>query len=497
MARVLIVEDEINVLKITQLMLTREGHDVSGFSTGNEAISNIEAAGMERHKLNYDVVLTDYRLGDVTGLEVLKAVKRADPSTQVILVTAYATTQAAVDAMREGAYDYIEKPFKREELLALVAKAAQRRFMLNGEVKEKTVSVPKPKPRTELPGFIGNSEAMNEVMDLVRRVAPTRANILITGESGTGKEVIARIIHNLSGSQGPFVPVNCGAIPETLVESEFFGYTKGAFTGATRDKVGFFQAASGGAIFLDEIGELPIAMQVKLLRAIQEKKIQPVGSTQEIPVNVRIIAATNRDLRAEVDAHRFREDLFFRLNVIQLSLPPLRERQNDLITLIDYFLKKFNEELGKSITGVEPEVMSMLRTYDYRGNVRELENIMEHAVTLEIGPKITVSSLPAYLRNGFREGKFEKPKQSNAESSVLPIKRTRKHSQEIQNVTDENTAKLDNGDIIELESVVEDLERTLMTQAMEKSNGSKTEAARLLGISFRSLRYRLKKYNME
>ena len=500
MARILLVEDEINVLKMTQMMLTRAGHEVTGISTGKDAIAKVESEGGSSHHLDYDVVLTDYRLGDVTGLEVLKAVKRIDPSTQVLLVTAYATTHAAVEAMREGAFDYIEKPFKRDEILALIQNATLRRTKIHEESH-----VVAPTPVKMLPNemdFIGKSPAMKEVLDMVRRVAPTKANILITGESGTGKEVIARLIHQLSEASGAFVPVNCGAIPETLVESEFFGYMKGAFTGAMRDKPGFFKTASGGSIFLDEIGELPMAMQVKLLRAIQEKKIQPVGSTTEIPVNVRVIAATNRDLRTEVQEHRFREDLFFRLNVIQLSLPPLRERKSDLPLLIDHFLKKFGSELGKSFDGVEPDVMDLLLSYDYRGNVRELENIIEHSATLELGHRITMDALPAYLRNGYRDGQIsgevpQPPIDQTAQEPEISRESPEDLSVNTPLVNLEELSGLKIGDGIELEHIVEDLERSLIEQSLAKTNGNKTEAAKLLGISFRSMRYRLKKYNME
>ena len=500
MARILLVEDEINVLKMTQMMLTRAGHEVTGISTGKDAIAKVESEGGALHQLPYDVVLTDYRLGDVTGLEVLKAVKRIDQSTQVLLVTAYATTHAAVEAMREGAFDYIEKPFKRDEILALVQNASIRRSKIHEESRT-ALPAPVKKVPDEM-DFIGKSPAMMEVLEMVRRVAPTKANILITGESGTGKEVIARLIHQLSEASGAFVPVNCGAIPETLVESEFFGYMKGAFTGATRDKPGFFKTASGGSIFLDEIGELPMSMQVKLLRAIQEKKIQPVGSTTEIPVNVRVIAATNRDLRTEVQEHRFREDLFFRLNVIQLSLPPLRERKSDLPLLIDHFLKKYGAELGKTFEGVEPDVMDLLLAYDYRGNVRELENIMEHSATLELGRWITMDALPAYLRNGYRDGMISgetsQPQVSPTVQSPDAIKESPEDlSLNTPLVNVEDLAGLKIGDGIELEHIVEDLERSLIEQSLAKTNGNKTEAAKLLGISFRSMRYRLKKYNME
>lgn len=477
MAQILLVEDELNLLKMTKLMLEKAGHEVCGESSGKSAIEKIASEGKNGRGLKYDVVLTDYCLNDATGIDVLHAVKDVDESTQVLLVTAYAKTQTAVEAMKGGAFDYIEKPFKRENLLALIEKANQRRMMTRENVVMSEVTT------NSLMNIIGESDAMKNVLELAVRVAPTKANILITGESGTGKEVIARAIHQNSGVHGPFIPVNCGAIPENLVESEFFGYAKGAFTGAVRDKTGFFQAANGGTLFLDEIGELPLTMQVKLLRAIQEKKIQPVGSTAEIPVSVRIVAATNRDLRTEVDEHRFREDLFFRLNVIQIGIPALRERRDDVPKLIHHFLMKYNKELGKSIQDVDDAALSILMTYDYRGNVRELENIIEHAATLERSQKITYGSLPAYLRNAFS---------ADDNPSIIPALQ----SEKIVGV-DEVMQNVNVGDGVELEELVEVIERKLITQALEKTDGNKTEAAKLLGISFRSLRYRLKKYGYE
>lgn len=498
MAKILLVEDEVNVLKMTQMMLSRAGHDVTGYGSGQAAIERMKQDGAAGHGLEFDVVLTDFRLNDVTGLDVLRAVKSIDASTQVLLVTAYATTQTAVEAMRDGAFDYIEKPFKRDELLALIDKACARRTM----TREKIVYTPQSDVPNVIPNFVGESEAMQSVIELVRRVAPTRANILIMGESGTGKEVIARAIHQLSGMSGPFIPVNCGAIPETLVESEFFGYAKGAFTGATKDKPGFFQAAKGGSLFLDEIGELPLSMQVKLLRAIQEKKVQPVGSPNEVPVSVRIIAATNRDLRTEVDERRFREDLFFRLNVIQICIPPLRERADEIPSLIHHFLQKFNDELGKSITGVTPDAMNILLAYDYRGNVRELENILEHAATLELSSQITSASLPAYLHNGIRDGQFHVLSTASISGSHRVVSRPKlqpveyhEHISDLHDIV--SMSDIDVAEGIELEGIVEDLERSLIEKSLATTDGNKTEAAKLLGISFRSLRYRLKKYGYE
>lgn len=468
MARILLIDDEINLLRMTEMMLRHAGHDVTALARGKDALGVIEAHA--DGALPFDVVITDYRLNDVTGLDVLRAAKAKDSNAQVLLVTAYATTATAVEAMRCGAYDYIEKPFRRDELLSLVTHAAAKAAELRASQLPKIAADETP----GLPNCIGRSAPMRAVLELARRVAPTKANILIGGESGTGKEVIARAIHRLSGVKGPFVAVNCGAIPESLVESEFFGYAKGAFTGANRDKAGFFQAASHGTLFLDEIGELAANMQVKLLRAIQEKKVQRVGSASEEDVSVRIIAATNRDLRAEVDAHRFREDLFFRLNVIQIGLPSLRDRKEDIPLLIRHFISKFNEELEKNIQSVSPEALAILMAYDYRGNVRELENIAEHAITLEQTPEITVSSLPAYLRNAYADAP-----EISAAAHDIP---------EIPKVGDDG---------VELENIVEDIERSLIEQSLDRTDGNITEAAKLLGLNFRSLRYRLKKYGIK
>lgn len=485
MAQILLVEDEVNLLKITQMRLRKAGHEVCAESSGRSAIELIENEGKLGHGLHFDIVITDYCLGDVNGFDILQTVKKFDKSTQVLLVTAYAKTQVAVESMRAGAFNYLEKPIDYKELLPLLVRAKAQRDMARetcDDVDNAQMS------SSALTNILGESSAMKDVSEMITRVAPTKANILITGESGTGKEVVARSIHLMSGIQGPFVAVNCGAIPETLVESELFGHAKGAFTGAIRDKEGFFQAARGGTLFLDEIGELPLAMQVKLLRAIQEKMVKPVGSTAEIPVSVRIIAATNRDLREEIEEHRFREDLFFRLNVFQISLPPLRERRDDIPRLIRSFLQKFNKELDKSITEVDDKVLDVLLSYDYRGNVRELENIIEHAATLETNNKLSFSSLPAYLRHEFSN-------RENTSTVAAPVN-VEVENEKIQGI-DELMDNVNVGSGVELENIVEELERKLIAQSLEKANNNKTEAAKLLGISFRSLRYRLKKYGYE
>ena len=492
MSKIWIVDDEKNILKMAQMMISREGYETTGFDTGLSAVEAIAREGQKGLGLDVDVVITDFKLGDITGLDVLNAVKSIDATTQVILMTAYATTSTAVEAIKDGAFDYIEKPFKRDALLALIAKACEKR----DTVREKRVLQSRNNMPTVLSNFIGNAPPMKAVFDMVSRVAPTRANILVLGESGTGKEVVARAIHKLSTvADKPFVPVNCGAIPETLIESEFFGYVKGAFTGATRDKNGFFAAANGGTLFLDEIGELPLPMQVKLIRAIQEKKIQRVGESVERNVDVRIIAATNRDLREEVAQKRFREDLFFRLNVIQLVLPPLRERKEDIPALIHFFIQKYNKELHQNIRCADDEVLDCLMNYNFPGNVRELENIIEHAMTLELSDRISLSSLPQNVVGSFQ------PVPSS--EKLLALCGVPTSSDDVPNETNTPknqyapSTKLELGNGVELENVVEDVERRLIEQSLERTHGNVTKAAELLGLSFRSMRYRLKKYGID
>ncbi len=493
MSKIWIVDDEKNLLKMTEIMLMRAGHEVEGFYSGLAAIEAIARAGKGGAALDVDVILTDLQLTDTTGLEVLKAAKMMDASTQVILMTAYASTQTAVEAMKDGAFNYIEKPFKQDKLLELIRGAAWQREVM----REKRVLQTRNNAQAVLSNFIALSPQMKDVIDMITRVAPTRANILITGESGTGKEVVARAIHKLSSvADKPFVPVNCGAIPETLLESEFFGYVRGAFTGANRDKTGYFAAANGGTLFLDEIGELPLPMQVKLLRAIQERKIQRIGETTEHSVDVRIIAATNRNLRDEVAEKRFREDLFFRLKVIQIAIPPLRERREDIPALVHYFIKKYNEELGQTIRGIEEEALACLNVYPFSGNVRELENIIQGAMTLEMSDQITMASLPPEVI-----GAANNASSANKLLAMCGIYEDEDLSTEIPiDAVLENTSMARRlvtlGEGVELENYVENVERDLIEQSLEKTHGNVTKAADLLHITFRSLRYKLKKYGI-
>ncbi len=385
--RILVVDDETNIRHSLQKVLEREGYIVHTAETAEEALELLE-------KQTIQVVLSDQKLPGMSGLDLLRQIKETSPSTEVILITGYGTVETAVEAMKEGAYDFINKPFKCIMITKAVAKALEKQALSeeNRYLRSRLLEPIQPE------NIIAKSPAMKKIMALVRRVAPLVSTVLITGESGTGKEVIARAIHQMSPRRNKqFVAINCGAIPENLLESELFGHVKGSFTGAVRDKEGFFKVASGGTLFLDEIGNVPVNLQVKLLRAIEEKAIIPVGGTQPIPVDIRIIAATNMNLEKEVETGRFREDLFYRLNVVGIELPPLRERQEDILPLAHYFIQKNNKILGKSIRGLTPEAEDVLLHYPWKGNIRELENVIERAMILCDQPLLKREDLPANM----------------------------------------------------------------------------------------------------
>lgn len=456
MSRVLVVDDERSMREFVSILLGKQGYSVDMAENGEAAMRRLDES-------SYDVVLTDLKMPGPSGLDVLEYVKRREPSTQVLLMTAYASASTALQAMKQGARDYITKPFKVDELVVQVEKALEVRRLEkeNFYLREELAS------RGTSSEIVGRSNALKKVLDMVSRVAPTRTTVLVTGESGTGKELIARAVHNQSDrADGPFVPVNCGAIPETLIESELFGHVRGAFTGAQSDKTGLFEEADGGTIFLDEIGELPMSMQVRLLRVLQERRIKPVGQSREQEIDFRMVAATNRDLKDMIGRGEFREDLYYRLNVIQLVIPPLRERREDVPLLLQHFIEKYSRDMGKSIRGVARDAMDLLLNHPYDGNVRELENIVERAVTLEPDDMISIESLPAHMQTATGGAAW---------------------SGDIE-IPDEG---------IELDQIVENLERKLMTKALRRTGGIRKEAARLLGISFRSMRYRLDKYGID
>jgi len=453
MASILVVDDEPSMREFLEILLRKQGHQVGSAADLAEALRRVTDGDL-------DLVITDLRLGRDSGIDVLRAVKAESPTTEVVVVTAFATTENAIQAMKLGAYDYLQKPFKVDELQLVVEKALEHRALVaENRVLRRKVGA----PTTQL---IGTSAAIGEVRQLIERVARSRTTILISGESGTGKEVVARGIHASSGQpETPFVAVNCGAIPEGLIESELFGHEKGSFTGAADQRIGLFELAGSGTLFLDEVGELPPPLQVKLLRALQEKRIRRVGGTRDLAVAARILAATNRDLGEEVKAGRFREDLFYRLNVINIRLPPLRERREDLPLFLEHALQRFAAELGRPVPRFSPEAERALLAWSYPGNVRELANLVERAVTLSDAPVIDAAVLPPSVRG----------------ASVAPLAGP--------------SAALPAGGL-DLQAHLDAIERAALEQALAHTDGVKTEAARLLRLTFRSLRYRLAKYGI-
>ena len=453
--KILVADDEQSMREFLDIMLKKEGYKVSLASNGEEVLKLTE-------RDIFDLVLMDIRMPKLDGISALKKIKAISPETIVIMITAYASADTAIKAMKEGAYDYITKPFKVEEIKLIIKNALEKKNLQKENILLKQVV----RDRYHFENIIGQSSKMLALYDLLEKVAPTKTNILITGESGTGKELAAKAIHfNSPRKEKPFVTLNCGAIPEPLIESELFGHMKGAFTDAIATKKGLFEVADEGTIFLDEISELPLLMQVKLLRVLQDKEFKRVGGTEDIRVDVRIISATNKDLEEAVREKQFREDLFYRLNVIQIKLPRLRERREDIPLLADHFLKKYSEELNKNISRISSEALRILLNYEFPGNVRELQNIIERAVALETTQELTTQNLSSYL------------------DEQIPLKKG-PVDLEIPN------------EGIDLEKVVGDLERTLLLKALDKTKGIKKKAAELLHINFRSMRYRLEKYGL-
>ncbi len=454
--RILVVDDEESIREFLDIMLRKEGYEVSMAEDGQAALDLIK-------KKSFDMVISDLQMPNLTGIELLRKVKDNYPDLLFMMITAFGTTETAVEAMKLGAYDYITKPFKIDEVRINIANALRSK---NLEVENRVLKKELGKEYS-FQSLVGNSEIMHQIYEMIRRVSQTPTNILVTGESGTGKEMVAKAIHyNGLLKDKPFVTVNCGAIPESLMESEMFGHKKGSFTGAVSDKQGLFEVADTGTLFLDEVGELPLTIQVKLLRAIQERVIRRVGGTEDSKIEVRIIAATNRNLEDMVASGEFRQDLYYRLNVINIRTPSLRERSDDIPVLANHFLKKYNERLNKSIGAISAEAMEMLKKYDYPGNVRELENIIERTVALEGGATILPESLPPFVNT--------------------PAGRKMASSHEIE-ITDDG---------VDLDKVIGQIEKELLIKAIHASNGIKKRAAKLLNITFRSMRYRVEKYNL-
>ena len=457
--KILIVDDELSMREFLELMLSAEGYHVDVASTGKQALQILD-----NHF--YDLVLCDIRLGDMSGIDILKKSKAKYPESVVIMISAYATAENAVEAMNEGAYDYLPKPFDNDELKQTVAKALKLKTL--SEEKDHLDDVLK--ESLYFGRIVGTSPRMKHIYKVISQVADTRTNVLITGESGTGKEIIARAIHEQSSRRDkPFVVVNCGSIPETLLESEFFGYKKGAFTGATQDKMGLFESGNTGTVFLDEVGELTPQMQIKLLRVVQERSFKPVGGNEDINVDIRILSATNKLLEEEVIAGRFREDLYYRLNVVEIKVPPLRERKGDIRALAQHFLDKYSREQGKEITKISAYAVDLLQKYDFPGNIRELENLIERSVALSN----TNILLPDNLSLSIHK---------------------RRWIEGIQN------RRFDLDDVakdVSLDNILEEIEKAYLEKALEFSYGNKNKAAELLGISFRSFRYRLGKQGID
>nr|WP_305045099.1 sigma-54 dependent transcriptional regulator [Geoalkalibacter sp.] len=451
--RILIVDDEESLREVLSIMLHREGYRVEAAVDGAQALARLKDHA-------YDLIISDIKMPRVGGFELLRHVRETSPDTVMIMITAFSSTEEAVEAMKQGAYDYITKPFKNEEIRIIVRNALERRTL-----RQESRRISDGARRQAMGGLIGQSRCMQELYDLIEKVAATRVNVLITGESGTGKEVVAKAIHYNSDRRDlPFIPINCGAIPENLLESELFGHEKGSFTGAISQKQGLFEVANQGTLFLDEIGELPPMMQVKLLRVIQEREFRRVGGTKNIRCDVRVIAATNKDLEAEVKNGTFREDLFYRLNVIRIELPPLRERREDIPLLVEHLYQKLTGRTGYQI---EEAAMRRLLEYRWPGNIRELENLIERCVVLGASDKLTAQALP------------------------LPLQATASGGAEPAGIGPEIP---DSG--FDLDAYLGGIEQEILQKALEKTGGVRKKAAELLGISFRSIRYRLAKFGI-
>jgi DNA-binding NtrC family response regulator len=443
--QILFVDDDQQILEIVSAYLSRFGYNVETASNGNLAIDKIQ-------QKDYSVVFTDLIMPEISGLDLLRSVKRLNPSTEVVIVTGYGTIESAIEALKLGGYDYLQKPINFERLKILIERIIEKRKLLleNIQIRQRL------KDRFSFDQLVGKSPKMQQLYEIIDRISTGSPTVLIQGESGTGKELVANVIHQNSVRRDkPFIPVNCGAIAEGLLESELFGHVKGAFTGAIKDNIGLFKAADGGTIFLDEIAEVPPALQVKLLRALQERKIRPVGDTREFSIDVRVIAATNKVLEKAIENKSFRKDLYYRLNVISIHLPSLREIKEDIPYLVQHFIKKFSQETSRLVTRVAPEALDLLMRYNWPGNVRQLENIIERAFALGEGDMICVSDLPSEIRNMDRL--------STIDDACLNL---------VEN------------------------EKVLIKRALQQAKGNKAEAAQLLGINITTVYRKMEKYRL-
>ena len=468
-ATILVADDEPSMREMLSIVLQREGHRVLLAEGGRAAVELLRREPV-------DILVSDVRMPDMNGVDLLREAKHLDPQVIGIMITAFASTESAVEALRLGAHDYLSKPFDVDELKAKVREALEHRRLReeNAALKKALAS------SSDLANIIGDSPAIQELKERIRRVAPTRSTVLITGESGTGKELVARAVHAYSTRRSkPFVAVNCGALPEMLLESELFGYVRGAFTGADRNKKGLIEVADQGTILLDEIGEMSPVMQVKLLRVLQKRRFRRVGATRELDADIRVVAATNQDLGAMVADGTFREDLFYRINVIAIHIPPLRERREDVLPLAVRAVERFSQQLGRPLKGLSAGARRTLGRYSWPGNVRELENVIERAVALEQSDVVQAESLdlgPTLSVSGQRH------QIAPSSDSGRPVTQT--------------TADTLPETGFDLGQHVEQIERRFITQALEKTGGKKAKAAELLGMSFRSFRYYMKKYDL-
>jgi len=448
-ARILVIDDEDSMCNFMEIMLAKQGFAVNVTTSGTAGIELVRNE-------NYDLVIADLNMPEMTGIEVLKEVRAFKASQEFIVMTAFASVDTAIEAMKEGAADYITKPFRVDEIMLVIEKSINRRKLLD----ENTTLKKQLQGDNSFDNFIGRSEPMAKVKKLARRIAGSDSTVLIRGESGTGKDLVARAVHSLSPRcGGPFVTINCAALPESLLESELFGHVKGSFTGAIKDKDGLFKVAGGGTFFLDEIGNTSLAIQVKLLRVLEDKKITPVGSTKPIDIDVRLIAATNSDLEGDVQSGRFRADLFYRLNVIPIEIPPLRERMEDLPLLVDYFISRYCEKSGIQSKTISTEAMEILRSYSWPGNVRELENIIERAILLN--------------------------RTDELEMADIPDKLTRREAVSVVQDNDPATPTL------------ESIEKAYIHFVMSQTDGKKSEAARILGIDTSTLYRKIQRYDLK
>lgn len=450
MKRVLVVDDEENLRVVLRTLLRRHGYEVETADNGEAALSLVESFGP-------DFLITDVRMPRMGGMDLLAALRAKGSETTVIVMSAYGNVDLALEALKAGAYDYIQKPFKPDEVVLVLRKAEEREALRreNRALREEI------RKEHRFEDILAKSNSMQDVFRTIAKVAEYKTTALITGESGVGKELVARAIHRRSGRRGPFVPVNCGAIPENLLESELFGHKKGAFTDAVADRRGLFEEANHGTLFLDEIGELPLSLQVKLLRVLEDEKVRPLGESRDTQVDTRIVAATHRDLQAETAAGRFREDLYYRLNVLSIRVPSLSERREDIPLLVDHFVSRNNRRLGTAIHGLDGEARKLLYEYSWPGNVRELENVIERAMVLAEGDLITAADMPERLRDA------KDPVHTQLASGEHSIKKT-----------------------------VRIIEEILIRRALQKTKGNRTRAAEVLEISHRALLYKIKDYKI-